>query len=284
MRLLKLVNTLLDFSRIEAGRVQATYSATDLAATDRRACQHLPLGLREGRSRLIVDCPALPAAGLRRSRHVGEDRPQPALERLQVHVRGRASRVALRAIGGTACSTVSDTGIGIPAEELPRLFERFHRIEGAHGRTHEGTGIGLALVQELVKLHGGTIAVESTVGAGHDLYRRFRRHAHLPADQSRVPASLQTARATDAFVEEALRWLPDPSASAAVLSMPASPADDRPLRADVRRAHPARGRQRRHARVRAAACSPFYGSKRSRTVAEAGRGHRATPDLILAMS
>ena len=80
---------------------------------------------------------------------------------------------------------VSDTGTGIPADQLPRIFERFHRVEGARGRTHEGTGIGLALVQELVKLHGGTIAVESVVDTG----TTFRisiplGHAHLPHDQS----------------------------------------------------------------------------------------------------
>ena len=50
-----------------------------------------------------------------------------------------------------------DTGIGIPGAELPRVFERFHRVEGARARTHEGSGIGLALVHELVQLHGGTI-------------------------------------------------------------------------------------------------------------------------------
>ena len=61
---------------------------------------------------------------------------------------------------------VRDTGLGIPKEELPRLFERFHRIEGQHGRTLEGTGIGLALVQELARLHGGTVEVASTVGQG----------------------------------------------------------------------------------------------------------------------
>ena len=56
---------------------------------------------------------------------------------------------------------VSDTGIGIPEHELPRVFERFHRIEGTRARTHEGSGIGLALVSDLVKLHGGAISAES---------------------------------------------------------------------------------------------------------------------------
>ena len=61
---------------------------------------------------------------------------------------------------------VEDTGVGIPDSELPRLFERFHRIENTQGRSYEGTGIGLALVQELVKLHGGTVQVTSQLGQG----------------------------------------------------------------------------------------------------------------------
>jgi signal transduction histidine kinase len=74
--------------------------------------------------------------------------------------------VSLERTDGHVELHVRDTGSGIPSHELPRLFERFHRIEGAHGRTHEGTGIGLALVQELVRLHGGTVTVTSEVGHG----------------------------------------------------------------------------------------------------------------------
>ena len=77
---------------------------------------------------------------------------------------------------------VQDTGSGIPDEELPRLFERFHRVEGAKGRTHEGTGIGLALVQELVKIHGGTVRVESEVGRGSTFT------VTIPAGKDHLPA------------------------------------------------------------------------------------------------
>ena len=106
-----------------------------------------------------------------------------------------------------------DTGTGIPADELPRLFEWFHRVHGAKGRTFEGSGIGLALVQELVKMHGGTITAESTPGEG----ARFTVTIpfgveHLPADKlARSDALASTSIRAQAYVEEALRWLPEPS-------------------------------------------------------------------------
>src|SRR5258708_29651323 len=79
---------------------------------------------------------------------------------------------------------VRDTGEGIPPHELPRLFERFHRVEGQRGRTQEGSGIGLALVQELVKIHGGTVRVESVLNGGTIFTVTIPLgRAHLPADR-----------------------------------------------------------------------------------------------------
>ena len=165
LRLLRLVNTLLDFSRIEAGRVEASYEPTDLAALTaelvsnfRSACEKAGLGL-------TVDC--LPLAD-----PVYVDRDM--WEKIVLNLVSNAFKytltggigVRLRAAEGAAVLSVTDTGCGIPEHEIPRLFERFHRVEGASGRTHEGTGIGLALVQELVKFHGGTVEVESTYEKG----------------------------------------------------------------------------------------------------------------------
>jgi len=106
---------------------------------------------------------------------------------------------------------VRDTGTGIPANEIPRLFERFHRVRGARGRSYEGSGIGLALVQELVKLHGGQVGVQSEIDKGS----RFTisiplGKAHLPADRIEAARSLaSTGLGTEAYVDEVLRWLPD---------------------------------------------------------------------------
>src|SRR4051794_28682243 len=122
--------------------------------------------------------------------------------------------VALRPTGDQVELTVQDTGTGIPEPELPLIFDRFHRIEGAQTRTHEGTGIGLSLVNELVKLHGGTIQVSSAMGGGSTFRVAIPcGTAHLAPDRIRAvsaPAA-STVRAS-AFVEEALRWLPESSA------------------------------------------------------------------------
>ncbi len=111
--------------------------------------------------------------------------------------------------GGHARLSVADTGTGIPAHELPRLFERFHRVEGARGRSFEGSGIGLALVQELVRLHGGSVAVESAPGSGSTFTVTLPLgRDHLPADRIRAERNpVSTATRSHAFVEEATRWL-----------------------------------------------------------------------------
>ena len=106
--------------------------------------------------------------------------------------------------------TISDTGIGVPAAEMPRLFERFHRIETARARSNEGSGIGLALVKELVGLHGGTITADSTEGAGTTFTIRLPfGTAHLPADALDSGGDRHAGSVNaDPYVQEALRWLP----------------------------------------------------------------------------
>ena len=210
LRLLKLVNSLLDFSRIEAGRTQACYQPTDLAALTSELVSNFRSACERAGLSLVVDCPPLPEP-------VYVDRDM--WEKIVLNLLSNAFKftfegalsVVQRVQDGQVELSVADTGVGVPDHELPRLFERFHRIEGQKARTHEGSGIGLALVHELVKLHRGTISAQSEVGRG----TTFSIHlpcgkAHLPADRVGVDRSLEsTSGAADAYVQEALRWLPD---------------------------------------------------------------------------
>ena len=186
-RLLRLVNTLLDFSRIEAGRVQATYETVDLGAFTADLASVFRSAIEKAGLYLAVHCPSLPQPV-----YVNRD----MWEKIVLNLVSNAFKftftggieVALTATPGAAQLKVRETGIGIPENELPQLFERFRRVEGARGRTHEGTGIGLALVQELVRLHGGTVAVESQMGQGTTFTVSIPfGTAHLPADKISSP-------------------------------------------------------------------------------------------------
>lgn len=209
LRLLRLVNALLDFSRIEAGRVRALYRPTDVSAFTAELAGVFRSAVERAGMRLTVDCPPL-------GEPVFVDRDM--WEKVVLNLLSNAFKftfeggihVALGKQDGAAELCVTDTGTGVPAEEMPRLFERFHRIENARGRTHEGSGIGLALVQELVKLHGGSISAESALGRGTTFTIRVPLgSAHLPADQIGAADVPATRAGSSPYVEEALRWLPD---------------------------------------------------------------------------
>lgn len=221
LRLLKLVNSLLDFSRVEAGRMQALFTpedlptlTADLASNFRSACERAGLAL-------TIDCPPLPEP-------VYVDRDM--WEKIVFNLLSNAFKftfyggisLQIRALDRCVEVAVTDTGVGIPETELPHIFERFRRIEESRGRSHEGTGIGLALVRELVRLNGGTIDVTSTRGVGTCFTIRLPRgNQHLPVEQVSA-GRFQSTSATraQAFVEEALRWLPEAADTSAAETAP----------------------------------------------------------------
>ena len=209
LRLGKLVNMLLDFSRIEAGRMQASYEPADIAQVTAELASVFRSAVDRAGLAFKVDCPPLPEP-VYLDRGMWEKVVLNLLSNALKFTFDGSIHIAVRAEGGQAVVTVADTGIGVPAREMPRLFERFHRIENTRSRSNEGSGIGLALVQELVQLHGGTITASSTEGAGTTFTIRlpFGR-AHLPADVL-VPAghAATVSASADPFVQEVLRWLP----------------------------------------------------------------------------
>ena len=209
-RLLKLVNALLDFSRIEAGRTQATYAPTDVCSLTRDIASTFRSAMDRAGIRLEVHCQPI-------EQPVFLDRDM--WEKIVLNLLSNALkftfngevRVDLYEREGAIELNVTDTGTGIPESELPKIFERFHRVEGAKSRTHEGTGIGLALTHELVRLHGGTIRVESTLDKGTRFIVRVPAgFSHLPEDRvvmTAVPGS--SSQPASLFVDEAVRWMPE---------------------------------------------------------------------------
>ena len=210
LRLLKLVNTLLDFSRLEAGRIHASFEPIDLGALTVDLAGTFRSAIEKAGLRLEVHCGTLPT----------QPWVDPDLwEKIVLNLLSNAFKythsgsIRLNLSGTTESIelTVSDTGIGIPAEAQPHLFERFYRVPDAQGRTHEGTGIGLSLVSELVKQHGGDIRVESQPGSGSRFTVTIPAgNAHLPPGRVRFKSRDHgTSAAAAGFVEEATRWGPE---------------------------------------------------------------------------
>ncbi len=207
-RLFKLVNSLLDFSRLEAGRAQVAYRPTELSSYTAELVSHFESAARRAGLVLTVDCPPL-------SSPVWVDRE--AWEKIVFNLLSNALKytfeggltVCLREESGHAVLRVRDTGTGIPESALSHLFERFHRVEGARARSHEGSGIGLALVQELARLHGGAASAHSVLGEGSTFTVRVPLGSeHLPRERVHegVDESDTGTRAAP-YVEEAQGWL-----------------------------------------------------------------------------
>jgi len=222
VRLLKLVNTLLDFSRLEAGRAQAGFAPVDLAAFTAELASNFDSAVERAGLTLTVNRAPLPGPV-----HVDHD----MWEKVILNLLSNAFKFTFEGEiavdigpspdGAFAEVTVRDSGIGIPDDEIPHLFERFRRVENARGRSIEGSGIGLALVRELVRLHGGSIRVASTVGRGSAFTVSIPFGTdHLPPEQVRSASSLMSTSLVstniraDAYIDEALGWLSDQPADA----------------------------------------------------------------------
>lgn len=209
LRLLKLVNSLLDFSRLEAGKTKARFVATDISRFTRDIASNFNTAIEKAGISFKIETEKIET-------EVFVDRDM--WEKIVLNLISNAFKytiagmitVHLEYSDGQIIFSVKDTGVGIPAGELEKIFERFHRIENSRGRSQEGTGIGLSLVKELVHLHGGTIAVSSVEGVGSEFSVRIPTgKEHLSANQitNIADTDADSKLASSSFVEEASRWI-----------------------------------------------------------------------------
>ncbi|WP_298795374.1 SpoIIE family protein phosphatase [Pseudonocardia sp. 73-21] len=207
-RLRKLVDTILDFARLEGGQLTPDRVPVDLAELTRGIAESFtPAVVRAGLG-YALDCPPLPSA-------VSVDVAM--WEKIVLNLLSNAVKYTLSGqitldlrledppSGGDDPQirlSVTDTGVGIPDEDQPLLFRRFHRVRGAAGRSDEGSGIGLALVSELTALHDGTVGVRSVLGRGSTFT------VTLPGSSltGRPTEGVRASTAVALYREEALQW------------------------------------------------------------------------------
>lgn len=211
LRLEKLVGDLLDFARMESGRNVAVYRSTNLAQLTYELSHHFESVARDLGIGYNVDCESL-GEPVYVDRSFWEKIVLDLLSNAVKHTYEGSVSLQLKRDGDFAKLTIRDTGEGIPKKELSHVFEKFYTVKGEKTRSDEGSGIGLSLVQDLVKLHGGTISVESTVGKGTTLTVRIPfGTAHLP--QKQISKSENSGTVSDhlhkAYIYEAARWVTD---------------------------------------------------------------------------
>jgi two-component system phosphate regulon sensor histidine kinase PhoR len=165
-RLDRLTDDLLKLARIEAGKLDLEFSPVDVAALVESCVQTTRFRSAQKQLTLSVDCPASLPPVRGDARRLAEVLQNILDNAAQYTPAGGIISIQATAEDGQVRIGVTDTGIGIPRDDLQRIFERFYRVDAARSREAGGTGLGLSIAKHLVEAHGGRIEVESEVGHG----------------------------------------------------------------------------------------------------------------------
>jgi GAF domain-containing protein/response regulator RpfG family c-di-GMP phosphodiesterase len=225
-RLLRLVNQLLDLQRLDAGRMQPKFRPCNLLEFVTQVVDSFGAFCEKKQIDLLThleDCPPI---------YLDLEKFDKVLYNLLSNaIKFTAAsgkiEVTLRQEKDHCLMQVKDTGMGIRPDQIPHLFDRFRQADGSASRSHEGSGLGLSLVKELVEMHGGKVTVESTYGEGATFSVWLQTGTtHLPTDQViEVPAEVEHSRSHVelADVETDLQQLAEDSAPIALPVLPAMP-------------------------------------------------------------
>ncbi len=223
-RMQKLVNTLLDFSRIEAGRMEGRFSRVNICKFTEDLVSTFRSAVEKAGMQLVFNC-----GRIKEDVYVDVDMWEKIILNLVSNAFKYSKKgsiiVSVAQAGKSIQVSVKDTGIGIPSDQIEKIFNRFHRVEHSEGRSQEGTGIGLAMVMELVKIHNGNIEVSSELGKGSTFTVNIPAGKdHLPPEKINESAHTGSSGTHSVvFAEEAMKWLPLQERKAAKNEVPNSP-------------------------------------------------------------
>ncbi len=203
LRLLKLVNSLLDFGRLESGKQKPYLQVVDLAAYTKSLALNFKPIIEKGSLDfhiIIPDQTTLVSLDVQMWQKIVFNLLSNAFK---YTLEGNIT-LKVETIHNTAKLVIEDSGVGIPAEEIPLLFDRFHRVKNSAGRSFEGTGIGLSLVKELIELQNGQIIIESALGKGTTVTVTLPAQTSNGTPQIPVIISESDELISSVFIEEAL--------------------------------------------------------------------------------
>ncbi|MBR9825567.1 MAG: PAS domain S-box protein [Alphaproteobacteria bacterium] len=204
--LLELINDILDMSKIEAGKMTLQPEATDAAELVEQCLRIVRGRAEEKQLRLRADVAELPEIEL----------DPRAFKQVMINLASNAVKftpeggaVTIRGfLSGTAVVfQVADTGIGIAAEDLPRLGRPFEQIESQHSKSYQGSGLGLALSRSLIELHGGSLTIESTLGEGTTVSFVLPISQDQPLPEGATEPDQYLEGELDEFGEDALEFV-----------------------------------------------------------------------------
>jgi PAS domain S-box-containing protein len=207
LRMQRLVNTLLDFSRIEAGRLEGKFIKTDIISLTKDLAGNFRSAIERAGMQLEFETSAITS-----DVYVDHEMWEKIILNLLSNALKYSDKgkivVTINQRDKDLIVIIKDSGIGIPEDQLEKIFDRFHRVESTGGRSQEGTGIGLSMVRELIKIHKGTIRVESQVGEGSSFI------INIPLGKDHLDGSMvaegnysRENSLSESFSEEANQWL-----------------------------------------------------------------------------
>jgi signal transduction histidine kinase len=200
--LMELIEDWLALAKLDQEKIRREDKPIDLGRILREQIEFLSPLAKERGIQITLDCEAAPGFLRGNERSLGEVVSNLLSNAIKYNREGGRIAVSLRVRGREVLVSVADTGIGIPPEEIPFVFNEFYRVKNDDTRHIRGTGLGLSIVKRIVEAHGGSIQVESERGKGATftiLLPAQERPAEQPAQRDATKGATHVRSAEDGF-------------------------------------------------------------------------------------